>query len=136
MFQIASHNVILRRRGIRICAQFQTSNLDPHGNRHNVGIRCINHQTSQFRTFREYDRLKFSDITTRFLNPVRYGGIRFPTVRQLSSKENPKDLGIITGGFVPALRQRVTHFNSGDLVSVYGIIVLILLIVFSPFVAR
>ena len=37
---------------------------------------------------------------------------------------------------VPALRQRVTYFNTGDLMSVYAIVVLILVIVFSPFIAR
>lgn len=37
---------------------------------------------------------------------------------------------------VPALRQRATNFNTGDLMSVYAIAVLILVIIFSPFVAR
>jgi ABC-type antimicrobial peptide transport system permease subunit len=37
---------------------------------------------------------------------------------------------------VPALRQRVTEFNTGDLVSVYGIVLLIVAIVFAPFIAK
>lgn len=37
---------------------------------------------------------------------------------------------------VPALRQRATYFNTGDLMSVYTIAVLILVIIFSPFIAR
>ena len=37
---------------------------------------------------------------------------------------------------VPALRQRVTHFNTGDLMSVYVIFVFILVIIFSPFIAK
>jgi hypothetical protein len=40
------------------------------------------------------------------------------------------------GGIVPALRQRVTEFNTGDLVSVYGIVLLIVAIVFAPFIAK
>lgn len=37
---------------------------------------------------------------------------------------------------VPALRQRVTDFNTGDLMSVYVIFVFILVIIFSPFIAK
>jgi hypothetical protein len=47
-------------------------------------------------------------------------------------QEQPGQLSRI----VPAIRQRVTHFNTGDLMSVYAIVVLILVIVFSPFIAR
>jgi hypothetical protein len=39
------------------------------------------------------------------------------------------------GGLRGALR-RVSAFNTGDLVSIYGIVLLILVIVFTPFVAR
>lgn len=48
------------------------------------------------------------------------------------AQEEPGQLSQI----VPAIRQRVTHFNTGDLMSVYAIVVLILVIVFSPFIAR
>jgi hypothetical protein len=47
-------------------------------------------------------------------------------------KQEPGRLGRI----VPALRQRVTHFNTGDLMSVYVIFVFILVIIFSPFIAK
>jgi hypothetical protein len=50
----------------------------------------------------------------------------------LEEKQEPGRLSRI----VPALRHRVTHFNTGDLMSVYVIFVLILVIIFSPFIAK
>ena len=71
-----------------------------------------------------------------------YQGFRQQQLRSFSDEkpnQPPQKLSEDSGGLskiVPALRQRVTYFNTGDLMSVYAIAILILVVVFSPFIAR
>lgn len=83
-------------------------------------------------------------ITGGYRSTSGYTSLQFQR-RWFSDKQPPKEgktqpkEGEEPGrlsGIVPSLRQRVTDFNTGDLVSMYGIFGLILLIVFSPFIVN
>ena len=93
--------------------------------------------------WRSYNSLTAPPIRLRpFLFVQNHPNLLIPrngTQRQLSSDSKNKKMGeqgrlsAIADSLRPTLK-RVAQWNTGDLVSVYGIVIFILVLVFSPFI--